>query len=284
MGISEGNISSFVRRHLIIIVSVLLSLFSLHLALTARTAVRRGYITREILSAALTPVQRLVEAGRDGVKGVWSDYIALTGVRGENESLKRDLEALRNENNTLKEALALNARIKELLAYKDRAPFRTVGASILGYSSDRWTRTAMINKGRVDGVRRDLAVISPLGVVGRIIEVSRSTSRVLLETDLRSNIDVIVQRTRINGVAEGNGNDALRIKYVRLIDDVRVGDRVLSSGYTGIFPKGLPVGVVTRVARGEDNFFKQIELSPAVEMDRLEDVLVVMDSALGVDE
>lgn len=284
MRILERTIVSYLKRHQLILLSALLALFSLHLALTEKKEVTRGVILREVLSFTVTPVQQVILGAHDAVTGVWTDYINLVWVREENDTLKNTLLAVQNENSRLKEEIMLNGRLKEILDYRDSAPFKTMAASIVGVSVEWWTRTVIINKGYADGIARDMAVVSPAGVVGRVINVNRHTSSVLLDTDTRSDIDVIVSSTRVKGVAEGNGTDGLTLKYIRQIDNVQVGDKVITSGLSGVFPKGLAVGEVTRIEKGKDNFFKYLEVRPEVDFQRLEEVLVVTDTGNSINE
>jgi rod shape-determining protein MreC len=148
---------------------------------------------------------------------------------------------------------------------------------------ERWTRTIVLDKGSSNGIEKDHAVIASGGVVGRIIEVNGGSSRVILTTDLRSNIDVIIERSRVKGVVEGNGTDGLVMKYVRQVDEVKVGDQVVTSGLSGVFPKGLLVGEVTKVEKSTDNFFKHVEVRPAVDLGRLEEVLILMERSFYKD-
>jgi len=274
---SERNIYSFLKKYQIIIVSAALALFSLHLALTDRQEYARGYLLKEILSVTVTPVQGVILGVQDSIKGVWTDYFFLVGVNEENESLKRTIHSLVEENRNLREDAKQNERLRALLDFKESLPYSTTGAGIVGYHMERWTRTVMIDKGSSGGIEKDHGAIASGGVVGRIIEVNAGSSRVLLTTDLRSNIDVIIERSRVKGVVEGNGTDGLVMKYVRQVDEVQVGDQVITSGLSGVFPKGLVVGEVTRVEKSGDNFFKHVEVRPAVDLGRLEEVLVLRE-------
>lgn len=276
---TERNIYSFLRKNHLTIISLILALFSLHLALTGKRDFERGYLLKEIFSYTLVPVGNVVLSAEDAVKGVWSDYIALIDVREDNEALTKTVLALKDENNRLREEIRLNERLRALLDYKDSLPYFTTGAAIIGFNMERWTRTVVIDKGAESGILKDRAVIAPQGVVGRTLEVHGRTSRVLLATDLRSDIDVIVQRTRVKGVIEGNGTDGLILKYVRQVDDVQVGDRIMTSGLSGVFPKGLIVGEVTKIEKGGDNFFKHIEVRPSVDIGKIEEVLVLKEDA-----
>lgn len=274
---SERNIYLFLRKYQIIIVSAALALFSLHLALTDKKEYARGYLLKEILSYTVTPVQGLILGVQDSITGVWEDYFFLIGVHEENESLKKTNYSLVEENRRLGEDARQNERLRALLEFKQALPYSTTGASIIGYSMDRWSRTVTLDKGLSDGIEKDHAAIAFGGIVGRIIEVNGASSRVLLTTDLRSNIDVMIERSRVKGVVEGNGTDGLVMKYVRQVDEVQVGDQVITSGLSGIFPKGLIVGEVTKVEKSGDNFFKHVEVRPAVDLGRLEEVLVIRE-------
>lgn len=270
---------AFLKKNQLMLVSLALALFSLHLALTDRRTGARGSLANEVLSIAFSPFQRVILGTQDAVTGVWSDYIYLVNTREENTALKRALAAMNEENNRLREESALNSRLKDVLEYREGADFETTAASVTGYHADRWTHTINIDKGFKDGIRKDLAVITPVGVLGMVIEVNGRASKVLLDTDTRSNIDAVVQRTRVRGVVEGSGANALVLKYIQQeqADDVRIGDVLLTSGLTGIFPKGLVIGEVSRIERSPDSFFKYIEVRPSADINNVEEVLVVTD-------
>lgn len=277
--IGQSKAGSLFKRHRIIVVSAALLLFSLHLALTDEREAERGIVVKEVLAATLAPAQKAILGAYNTVTEVLDDYLYLVRLKEENENLKETVEALRQQNNKLAEEVHLNNRLKEVLAYKENAPFETAAAGIIAFNVDRWTRTVTINKGSAEGVAKDMAIVTSAGVVGRTIDVSEHTSSVLLSTDLRSNIEAIVQRTRVKGVVEGSGAGGLILKYVRQLDDVTLGDKIVTSGFSGLFPKGLVIGEVTKVTKGKDNFFKVIEVSPMVEFGKLEDVLVITGQA-----
>jgi rod shape-determining protein MreC len=271
----KSGVSAFVKRNRIIIVSLMILLFSLHLVLTDEREVQRGALIKDILSVALSPIQNAMLGAYNAVTGVVNDYVFLVALKKENDSLKNTVQSLTQENNRLVEETRLGERLKETLEYKEDAPFETIVAGILAFNMNMWSRTVTIDKGAGEGIEKDMAAITPMGVVGRVIEVNPHTSRVLLSTDPRSNIEAIVQRTRVKGVVEGNGFDGLTLKYVRQLDDVTLGDRIVTSGFSGLFPKGLVIGEVTRVEKGADNFFKDIRVNPGVEFKKLEEVLLV---------
>lgn len=278
---TKSKVASFIKRQQIIIVSVLLVLFSLNIAFTGRREGPKGEVVKHIITAAVSPVQKAVAATYSAAASVVNGYVMLLEVRDENETLRKNISALQEEVDKLKEEVSLGGRLKDILDYKRQAPFKTVAASAVAFTMDKWTRTATIDKGYAEGVDKDMAVVTPEGVVGRIIDAGRHASTVLLNTDLRSNIDVVVQRTRVKAVAEGNGTDGLVLKYIRQLDEVQIGDQIVTSGVSGLFPKGLVVGEVTKIEKGRDNFFKYIEVRPKVEVQRLEEVLVVTNAGIS---
>ncbi|MBI5599405.1 MAG: rod shape-determining protein MreC [Deltaproteobacteria bacterium] len=279
---------SFIKRHQIILASAVLGLISLHLASTTRKGTGGEVIVRAVLSATAAPFQKALLAAEGKVAGVWSGYVYFVGLKKENAELGKTVQSLVEENLRLREEASLNARLKELLRFKDDFPPRTLAARIIGMSdfglSGGWTRTIVLDAGSGDGVGVDMPVVSHRGVVGRIIAVTSRTSTALLITDPRSAVDVIDQRTRIKGLAEGNGEE-LVLKYIRRLDDVAVGDGLVTTGLSPVFPRGLSVGTVTKVENGEDNFFKHIEVGPASDIKKLEEVLVITDgNTAGADK
>lgn len=273
----ERGIISFLKKHQISLVSLVLALFSLHLALTdKREGVRGGLLVKNILAESVSPLQRLVLGMHNTAVDVWNDYIFLVGVKKENDTLKNTVISLRAENDKLKEESRLNERLGEILKYREETRFKIVTAGIIGFNIDGWARTITINRGASEGIGKEMAVLSPTGVVGRIFDVRSHTSVAILETDPRSDIDIIAERSRVKGVAEGNGTGAIILKYIRQADDVQVGDSILTSGLS-VFPKGLNVGEVVRVEQGKDTLFKYVEVRPKVDFQRTEQVLVVTD-------
>lgn len=270
--------TNILKRYKIIFVSLLLALFSLHLALTNKKELVRGSLIRGFTSVAVSPIQRSILATHAAGQEIVSDYISLVGVGRENKALREEVLALNAELNRLKEEEGLSKRLKQALDYKEIAPFETTVASIIGFNFGEGTRVLTINKGVIDGIRKDLAVITPSGVLGRVVSAERHTSLVLLATDPRSNIDVLSQRSRIKAIAEGDGKNTITLKYVRLVDDVGIGDKVITSGISGVFPKGIALGEVTRIEKGRDNFFKHVEVRPSVDLNSLEEVLIVTAS------
>ncbi|MBE9532124.1 MAG: rod shape-determining protein MreC [Proteobacteria bacterium] len=266
--------NSFVRRYQIILLSIIFCLFSLNMALSEKKTVGGAVFIEKTISKIFSPFQMAFLGIYNITSGTWEGYVALVGLRDDFTLQQKRVLALVEENNRLKEVDHENQRLREILSFKEELSSNAVGAKILAFNLSGWTKTIKLNKGATDGIVEDMPVISPTGVIGRIISTTSGSSTALLITDPRSNIDVIVQRTRVRGVAEGNGQNALTLKYIRDLDDVKKGDKIITAGFAGIFPSGLVVGEITRTEKSGDNFFKRIEIKPNAALKKLEEVLI----------
>jgi rod shape-determining protein MreC len=150
-----------------------------------------------------------------------------------------------------------------------------MAASIIGEDGSPWFKTLVVDRGAADGFSDGMPVLAAEGVVGQVIKVSANSSRVLLVTDHASAIAAVVQRSRARGVVRGAGSGRLSLEFSMKEDDVKVGDQILTSGIGGIFPKGVPIGEVTMVKKGEYGIFQIVEVRPSVMLSRLEEVLVL---------
>jgi len=224
-----------------------------------------------ILSPLLQPVSF---AGRFFQES-WDGYVQLVNTQRENIQLKEDIRKLNLRIVEGNEAFLANQRLERLLVMKKSVKAPTIAATVTGEDVTPWFRTLIINRGSSDGIREGMAVISADGIVGQTVKVSSSTSRVLLLTDHASGISATIQRSRARGVVKGKGEMLCSLEFATLEEDVKVGDIVISSGIGGIFLKGLPIGEVTMVKRGEYGIFQTISIRPKVNTAHLEEVLVV---------
>jgi rod shape-determining protein MreC len=234
------------------------------------------------------PLEALTAIDRS-VRDVWDGYVALRLVHEENLRLRQDILALREENGELRETAASQARLAALLEFKQRIPHRTVAAQVIGQDASNLYRGVVLNKGEHDGIRVDMGVMTPAGVVGRVIKTGPSSSVVLLVTDPHNAIAGIVQRSRDEGTIEGTPNGRARIKYLPLLSSVRISDVVVTSGLTGGFPRGLVVGTITSIEKEEGALFQAAEIAPEADLSKLEEVLVItaprsLDNELGPKE
>jgi rod shape-determining protein MreC len=226
-------------------------------------------------AAAVTPFERLGTWSLAKVGGIWSGYIALHGARAENARLRSELGQLELRNREL-ESQALEAqRLSALLDFRDaHSEASMLAAQVIGASADAASHTLVLNRGERDHVRRNMGVITPEGVVGKIVEVFPTTSQVLLMNDKDSGVGALLADTRTHGVVKGTGDPDPRMDYV--VDDEKVhpGERIVTSGEDRIFPKGLLIGSVASTRDG--NPFQNIHVAPAARLDRLEDVLILL--------
>jgi rod shape-determining protein MreC len=224
----------------------------------------------------ISPAQKVVRGIIGGVGGVWRGYFHLVGLEGENEDLKRELQELKLQMNKYREADLANKRLRALLNFKTSIPTPLLPAEVVAFDPSGWFQTILIDKGENDGVIRDMAVVSADGLVGRVIGVSGRHAKVLLILDGNSAVDALIQRSRARGILVGLGRNRCLLNYVQRNEDVQVGDPVISSGMGGVFPKGILLGMVQEVVRGNSGLFQTVEVKPAVDFSRLEEVMVVV--------
>ncbi len=231
-------------------------------------------VLQVVTFGSFAEVQRGTMAVVNGVSSLWSGYIALRQVRNENEALKGELRTLQVR---LQEEHALAQRtdnLRQLLELRERANLDTTASEVIAGAASPEFRTVTIDKGTADGLKADMAVISPAGVVGRVILPSGRASKVQLLIDRNAAAGALIERTRVQGVVEGFGDGSLRMEYVPATSDVTPGDLVVTSGIDGIYPKGFVIGTIEQVDRGGGGYH-QITVRPAVDFTRLEEVLIV---------
>jgi rod shape-determining protein MreC len=222
------------------------------------------------------PFQRTVSQATSAVNIIYRDYLDLVNVKQENHALREQLKTMNAREVASREALQANERLTKLLGLRDSLQLPAITATVVGEDGYPWFKTIIINRGEADGIREGYPVVAAAGVVGQVTKVSPHSARVLLFTDNASAIAGMVQRTRARGVIKGKGGSRCTLEFTMREDDVKVGDLVVTSGIGRIFPKGLSVGEVTMVKKGEYGIFQSIELRPAVDLARLEEVLVLV--------
>jgi len=224
----------------------------------------------------VTPFERGVIWAENGSNKLWHSYFFLRGVRAENRQLKEQIEQMRLEQVRLSEDAAQAHRLQSLLAFKEQFIAKTVPAQVIGSSGSDLSRTIYIDKGDNAGLKPDMAVITAGGIVGKVWIVYPSTSLVLMINDQSSGVGALLEKSRLQGVLRGTPNGELILERVMSDETVAAGETVLSSGGDQIFPKGLPVGTVSKVSPGREMFLN-IRVKPAADLSRLEEVLVVTE-------
>jgi rod shape-determining protein MreC len=207
---------------------------------------------------------------------LWNSYVHLIDVEKRNSELQKSIHELILENQQLREHFLENQRLKTLLDFKQQFSYHMLPAEIIGKDPTSWFKTILVNKGTEAGVERGGGVISPQGVVGTVIETTLHSSKILLITDQNSTIDIMVKRSRVRGILEGLSENACRVNYIVKKEDIKKDDEIISSGLNAVFPRGILVGSVIETDNNPDGFFKNIEVMPAVDFSKLNEVLIVL--------
>jgi rod shape-determining protein MreC len=229
--------------------------------------------------AVFDPFARALHGMSDATTGAWKSYRGLWHAQQQNQELQVQLVAARAQIQQLSAEAAEGHRLRELLEFRNRLPFQTVAAEVIGTSPGEASRAIFIDKGTDTGLMPDLAVITPAGVVGKIVAVFPHTAQVLLITDSSSGAACTLERSRVQGILKGGRLNQCQVHYVMNEAPVALGELVLTSGLDQIYPKGLPIGTVAQTADG--NIYKNITVRPAAGLDRLEGVLVVIKAPSG---
>jgi rod shape-determining protein MreC len=228
--------------------------------------------------AVISPFEKAVVGVEDFVGGFWHNYMWLRGVRRQNAELREQIESMRLQEIRLSQDAAQARRLQSLLAFKEQFISKTVAAQVIGTSGSEQSRTIYIDKGSDDGIKPDMAVITPDGIVGKVLKtfpgLSPRTSQVLLITDLSSGVGAILNKSRLQGILKGTASGEIVLHYVMSDERVESGEPVLTSGAERIFPKGMPIGTVAQVSTGTD-LFLNIRVKPAAPLGKLEEVLVI---------
>jgi rod shape-determining protein MreC len=260
------------RRYGLLVSVLLVSL----LLLTVQT--RGGGTGRagELVGLVVTPVQNLLVRIHRGAVGLWAVYVDWKSVRAENVVLRAENERLRVQSLQSADTREENARLRQLLALRDRLPLSTLAGEVIGREGGGWVRTLTVNRGRGDGIGQQTPVIVPEGLVGRVVQVRARAAVVQLLNDPTSTVGAVVQRTRTAGLVEGDPGGTVRFKFMaRDGAGVAPGDFVVTSGLGALFPKGLPVGRVIAIEDKGSALFHFAVLAPAVDFSRVEEVLLL---------
>lgn len=232
----------------------------------------------------LAPLEYAAAKTGYGFRQIGTFFGNLSSVYRDNETLRAQNEQLRQNELNVTEMMAENARLRAMLDYKKASPQLTLlTVAVIGRDPGNWTNTIVINGGSNEGIKKDMAVVTPQGLVGSVVQVNPSFAKVQLILDPRSAVGVLIQRpeSRVAGIVEGNGAQPMapRMKNLARDADVITGDKIVTSGLGGIYPKGLFVGEVTDVIDDAGGLLKYAVLRPAVDFGRLEEVAVVLRSS-----
>jgi rod shape-determining protein MreC len=258
---------------------LLLALLSLHLILMSSyvPGSGRGSLLEEVILTAVSPFLKSAAWVSRGTVGIWRTYVDLRGVERDNQRLRAEVEALAPKTQQAEEARLEADRLRELLDLRGEIAFPSLAARVIALRTAGGSWTILLDRGSRDGVSKDQPVVSPRGVIGRIIEAAPGISKVQTILDPNSSVAALLQRTRTQGMVVGEGDRGCRMEYVSELADVEVGDIVVTSGLDQIQPKGTLLGTVTEISEGE-GLTKNVKIRPEVNFRRLEEVSVVLRS------
>ena len=233
--------------------------------------------------AILSPFQRGFSWVGSQLTFLKDTVVEIKNLHSQNKLLREEVELLRAQNLTASEFASENQRLRALLGYKQVATqFDLVAASVIGREADTWSSVIVINRGTLDGVADNMAVVTELGLVGHVVEAGLNSSKVQLILDPRSSVGTLIQRpeSRVAGIVEGSINNPHQPQMVNIPknSDVQVDDMVVTSGFGGVYPKGIVVGKIKEIHNDEGGLLKHGIMETSVNFDKLEDVAVIVAS------
>jgi len=262
-------------KNLIVLAAILFAqIIALAMQVRRPTAEGETRLIRVWATAAVTPFEEAIVHTQKWAHDKWSGYVYLRHVDNENQQLRAEIERMKLEQARLSEDANMARRIQTLLAFKEQYVENTVAAQVIGTSGSEQSRVLYIDKGASDGIRPDMAVITPTGIVGKIVQVFPGSAQVLPINDQLSGVGAALKAMRLQGILKGAANGTTTLQYIMSDEPVKPGEEVITSGGDRIFPKGLPIGRVASVEPGKD-LFLNIRVIPSARLDRLEEVLVV---------
>jgi len=260
-------------RHITIVVFLLLA--ATLLTSQSSRAGKEAQGATGIFLSVLAPVQEQFSAGVVYLRGLWSEYVDLVGVGEENIDLRSRVKELELKVSAILELELENERLRSLLSFTNDKGLTGRAAQVIGRSMSPYVHTITINLGEKSGVTPGMAVLDGQGAVGQVRAVSANSSSVLLISDSSSAVDVIVQRSRASGILEGRSQSVLSLRYILADKPVEPGERVVTSGMDGVYPKGLFAGVVLSAKQDSSALFQEVTVKPSVDLERVESVFVV---------
>jgi rod shape-determining protein MreC len=264
-------------KKLVLIIGVIVLIAVNIIVLSVNSRRYTSFGLERVAISFVSPFQELITRTIRFTKDIWQHYFALVTVARENQILRNELNQASENSNLWHETELANARLRNLLDFQKNITEQIVAAEVIGKDPSTWFKTVIIDKGKADGLTKGLPVVMPQGIAGQVIETANHYSKVMLIIDRNSAVDALVQRTRARGIIKGESTDQCRLDYVLRKKDVRIGDIIVSSGSDGVYPKGLRIGRVSEVIEHDADIFHEVFITPFVDFEKLEEVLVVID-------
>jgi len=268
--------SFFARHKNATVLAVVLMAQILGLATQIRRPAENGPVRliRKWAVAVISPFERGFVYSERWARHAWLDYFYLRGVSRENAALREQIESMRLAQVRIEQDAAQARRIQALLQFKEQYISQTVAAQVIGSSGSETSHIIYIDRGSSQGIEPNMAVITPDGIVGKVLHVYASTAQVLEITDQTSGVGATLVKSRLQGILKGQLTGNPNLAYIMADESVSPGEDVITSGGDRIFPKGLPIGKVASVSPGKD-LFLTVRVTPAANLSRLEEVLVI---------
>ena len=266
----------FSKKMVMIVCAVVLIVVNI-IILSVNSRRYSSYGSGRIAIFFISPFQKTVAQSVQFLKNIWSHYFFLVSVAKENDNLKKEINHAIDKNNKYREIEISNLRLRDLLNFRKTMTNQVIVAEVIGQDPSPWFKTIIIDKGKSDGVEKGLPVVATEGIAGQVIDITYNYSKVLLIIDHNSAVDALVQRTRDRGLIKGQSGGRCLFKYVLRRHDIKVGDTVVSSGLDGVFPKGLRIGDVSEIIKCNSGMFQEVTVTPYIDFEKLEEVLVVLD-------
>ncbi len=263
------------KSTLVVIAAVIVLAVAFLLFTDISVAVKAYVKTKVYVSDLMGPTLKVVSAPLRFTQGIFSSYFELVDVKRKNNDLRKKLDALQLQNQKLSELEKENDRLRHLLRFMEQRPGTLTAARVIGEDVTNWFKCIIIDKGSGNGIKEKMPVITPEGIVGQAVEVNQWHTKVMILNDTNSAIDVYVEGKQARGIVAGTGRTTLRMKYVLKNDNVESGDKLITSGKDGVYPRGLPVGVVITANRNVVGLFADVEVMPFNNFRKLDEVLVV---------
>ena len=263
------------RKHFIGFLASIL-IFSLVLMTVNVRYEKSNLFFESIVVWFFSPIQNLLTSTTSYVSDAFDHYFFLVETSKENDRLLLKVNLLSKKNNELIERNKLLERSDNLIEFldKDERPF--VIAKVIGYDATQWSKVIFINRGTNHKVQKNSSVMNNAGIIGHVIHSSPNSSKVLLITDGRSAVDSLFQETRESGITVGTGENICEMKFVPISAKINLGDKVISSGLGGVFPKGLVVGRVVDIVKKSQELFQDIMVEPSADLSNIEEVIVLL--------
>jgi rod shape-determining protein MreC len=223
----------------------------------------------------LTLLEEGVSVVVRGAENSINTYVLLVGKEDENRGLIRKISELEQENNSYAEAVRENERLKKILQLSSERSDYITTAKVIARDPTNWFQTLSINKGKKEGIAKDMVAVASAGPVGRIHRVFDGGAGIILITDVNSSVAVRLQKSRIEGILEGRGDNTCYLKYISKEVNVEAGEKLITSGLDGIYPRGLLIGYVSNVIKEGEEMFQEIEVSPLQNLSSVEEVAIL---------